>query len=325
MSDNIRNPIYMLTGRQRLIDRIAEIERRLDGLDQRFARFERRLEEAIAYLGIRANRILDSQAIYLGDHTAVTFLQGGLRILVDTRSLDIGIHLLTLGQWETAYTTLFTRLLRPGHTVLDIGANHGVYALMAAQLVGPTGCVHAFEPNPRLAYLLDMSLRLNGFAGWARSHCLAVSDQEGTARIFLTDTFSGGASLAGSERQRDASGETRHAIECRLVVLDQMFADPAFRVDVIKMDVEGHEGRALRGMRGLLARSPDVKLMMEFGPEMLAGSGVGPVEVVDFLRGLGLSAWRIGQDGGILPAAWDELAAEQSGLQNILVAREAPF
>lgn len=141
----------------------------------------------------------------------------------------------------------------------------------------------------------------------------------------MTDTFSGGTSLAGSERQRDASGETRHAIECRLVVLDQMFADPAFRVDVIKMDVEGHEGRALRGMRGLLARSPDVKLMMEFGPEMLAGSGVGPVEVVDFLRGLGLSAWRIGQDGGILPAAWDELAAEQSGLQNILVARAAPF
>lgn len=173
MSDNIRNPIYMLTGRQRLIDRIAEIERRLDGLDQRFARFERRLEEAIAYLGIRANRILDSQAIYLGDHTAVTFLQGGLRILVDTRSLDIGIHLLTLGQWETAYTTLFTRLLRPGHTVLDIGANHGVYALMAAQLVGPAGCVHAFEPNPRLAYLF-----------WT-CRCASTVSRAGRGRIAL--------------------------------------------------------------------------------------------------------------------------------------------
>lgn len=325
MNDQQRNAIDVLTGRQRLIDRISRMEQQLERLDERFDRFERRLEEAIAYFAVRANRTIDSQAVYLGDHTAVTFLEGGLRILVDTRSVDIGVHLLTLGRWETAYTALFTRLVQPGDTVLDIGANHGVYALLAAPIVGASGRVHAFEPNPRLAHLVDMSLRLNGFAGWAKSHCLAVSDRAGTARIFFTDSFSGGASLGGSERQRDASGGTKHGVDCRLVPLDAMFADPAMRVNVIKMDVEGHEGPALRGMRRLLERSPEVKLMMEFAPEMMAASGVTAPEAVAFLRELGFSAWGIDHDGGIVPAGWDDLAAQRSGLQNILVARTAPF
>ncbi len=294
-------------------------------IGQRLSRIETRLEEAIAYFAFRVNRINDSQSIYLGDDTAVTFLDDGTRILVDTRSLDIGVHLLTLGRWEPPYTALFSRLVRPGDTVFDLGANHGVYALMAARLVGPGGRVHAFEPNPRLARLVDMSLRMNGFSPWAQLHQIAASDRTGTARLVFTDAYSGGGSLAASEGQRDGSAEARHGVDCRLVPLDEVFTDPSMRVDVIKMDVEGHEGLALRGMSRLLARSPDVRIMMEFGPQMMRSSGVGAPEVVALLEGLGLSAWTIGEDGGIAPVAWADLAAQTTGLQNILAARQAPF
>ncbi|MEY4846034.1 MAG: hypothetical protein RL312_2315, partial [Pseudomonadota bacterium] len=70
-------------------------ERLLAALDRlsRLEVVERRLEEAIAYFAERSNRLVGSQSIYLGDHTAVTFLRNGLRILVDTRSIDVGIHL----------------------------------------------------------------------------------------------------------------------------------------------------------------------------------------------------------------------------------------
>ena len=320
MSDPSGHLLDSLTGRQRLLDRFDRLERLLTEQAERHERIERRLEEAIAYFAMRSNRLVDSQSAYLGDHTAITFLENGIRILVDTRSIDIGIHLLTLGRWETAYTTLFTRLVKPGDTVLDLGANHGVYALLAAQIVGPTGQVDAFEPNPRLAKLVDLSLRLNGFGGWARVHAVGASEEAGTARLVFNDNFSGGGAvaLAGS-----AEGG-RPGVDCRLVVLDEMFADPAYRPDVIKMDVEGHEGRALRGMRRMLERAPGVRIMMEFVPEMMARSGVPASEVAAMLGGLGLRPWMIGDDGALAGTDWDALLAQASGIQNILVARDEP-
>lgn len=345
MSDQSGHLIDSITGRQRLLDRFDRIEKllteqaeRAEQAEQhvaqhaqlqaerdqdhteRLQRLERRLEEAIAYFAVRSNRLVDSQSAYLGDHTAITFLENGIRILVDTRSIDIGIHLLTLGRWETAYTTLFSRLLKPGHTVLDLGANHGVYALLASQIVGPTGRVDAFEPNPRLARLVDLSLRLNGYGGWAQVHAVGASDTAGTARLVFNDNFSGGGAVA-LEGSRDAG---RDGIDCRLVVLDQMFADPAYRPDVIKMDVEGHEGRALRGMRRILERAPDIRIMMEFVPDMMARSGVDAAEVAAMLAGAGLRPWMIGEDGSLTATGWDALLLEAEGIQNILVAREEP-
>ncbi len=309
MSEQSGHLLDSLTGRQRLLDRFDRLEKllqeqaeRAEQQREKLDHIERRLEEAIAYFAIRSNRLMDSQSVYLGDNTAVTFLENGIRILVDTRSIDIGIHLLTLGRWETAYTTLFTRLVKPGDTVIDLGPNHGVYALLAAQIVGPTGRVDAFEPNPRLAKLVDLSLRLNGFASWARVHALGASEAMGTARLVFNDNFSGGGAVA----------------------LDDMFADPTYRPDVIKMDVEGHEGRALRGMRRILERSPDVRIMMEFGPAMMRNAGVGAPEVTAFFESLGHSAWTIDDQGGVVPTTWAALAGQTEGLQNILVARQAP-
>lgn len=296
----------------------APIEDRLGRIEAQIAALAQRNEEILAYLAARANRAADAASAYLGDNTAVTFLETGQRILVDTRSLDIGVHLLTLGMWEPQYTALFRRLVRPGDTVFDLGANHGVYTLLAASLAGPAGRVHAFEPNPRLAWLAEMSARLNGHGGMVTMHRLCASDANGSTWLVFEDAFSGG----GTQNRAGTEGET--AIACRTAMLDEMFPDPAFRVDVVKLDVEGSEGRVLRGMRNLLARSPDVRILMEFAPAMLAGSGVPAPEVVGILEGLGLSPWTVGDGGALLPARWSDLAAMQDGLQNILVAREAP-
>ena len=148
------------SGRQELL----VIQKQLEAILARLSRLdvvESRLEHAIPFFAENSNRLVGSQSVYLGDHTAVTFLRNGLRIFVDTRSMDVGIHLLTLGEWEQTDMALFGKLLAPGDTVLDIGANHGVYALQAALAVGPRGQVHALEPNPRLASLTDMSLNIN--------------------------------------------------------------------------------------------------------------------------------------------------------------------
>lgn len=302
--------------------RLSGIEKKLEAAFDRLSRLavvERRLEEGIAYFAARSNRLVGSQSIYLGDNTAVTFLQNGLRILVDTRSMDVGIHLLTLGAWEPNYMALFDKLLKPGDTVLDIGANHGVYALHAAMAVGPKGKVHAFEPNPRLARLVDFSMKLNGFGDYAALHPFAVSDAAGIARLVFSDAFSGGGAISG-----DQSNAAQEGVECNLVALDSFFDDPDFKVDVIKMDVEGHEGLALRGMRRLLGRSQEVKIMMEFGPDMMARAGVGAEEILAMLRGIGFNMWLIGAGGELHATSADDLLAASDAIQNILLARQVP-
>ena len=116
------------------------IKKQLEAILARLSRLdvmESRLEHAIPFITDNSNRLVGSQSVYLGDHTAVTFLGNGQRIFVDTRSMDVGIHLLTLGEWEQTDMALFGKMLAPGDVVLDIGANHGVYALHAALAVGP--------------------------------------------------------------------------------------------------------------------------------------------------------------------------------------------
>jgi FkbM family methyltransferase len=294
---------------------LTEILARLSRLDV----VESRLEHAIPFLAENSNRLAGSQSVYLGDHTAVTFLRNGQRIFVDTRSWDVGVHLLTLGEWEQTDMALFGKLLAPGDTVLDLGANHGVYALHAALAVGPRGQVHAFEPNPRLASLAEMSININGFAERAQVHQVGISDTSRKANLFFSHMFSGNGAILQA-----ATGADQQATECQLEPLDKMFPDAAFRVDTIKMDVEGHEGFALRGMRQVLARSPNVKIMMEYAPAWLVRAGFPPEALFSLIEELGFKMWNFSPSGRLSRAIPQDLLATDKDVQNLLLARQMP-
>ncbi len=298
------------------------LQQQIERLEQKLDHVARRQEEILAWLGARLNRVLESQNAYLGDHTALTFLETGQRIYVDTRDVGIGSHLLTFGRWETNYTSVFRRLIRPGQTVFDLGANHGVYTLLGAAATGPGGQVHAFEANPRLAKLTELSAAINGYGGFVSVHHLAVGEAEGVARLVFDHGWSGGGSLFRGDVQEGGANE---GVACRVAALDALFPDPGFQVHVLKMDIEGAEGRALAGMPRLLERSRDIRLMLEFAPEMLAASGVPAPQVAEFLAARGFRAWSIGADSALTPVEWAMLAATERGVQNILVSRDEPF
>lgn len=290
--------------------RIAEVPARLD-------RIEQRLEEIVQYFGHHLAVVSNSQSTYLGDHTALTRLRSGQSIYVDTRSVDLGSHLLQTGLWEEGYMKLFSRLIRPDDTVLDIGANHGVYSMAAALAAGPRGAIHAFEPNSRLARLVRGSLAINGYGGFAQVHQVAVSDAEGETILSFDPAWSGGGHIG-----EGGGGHEREAQPCRAVRIDDLFPDAVFRADVIKMDVEGFEGRAIRGMLRLLERSSTVKMMMEFAPAMMGRSGVTAEETVRMLRQLGFRFWSIQHDGSILPEPVVDCAVGPDTVRNILVSRQ---
>lgn len=134
-----------------------------------------------------------------------------------------------------------------GKTVIDIGANRGIYSYWMEKTVGPKGRVIAFEPQPELeAHLLDFK------SAFKFDNLLIIpkglSSSAGSQSLFRSEPGSGGASLDQS-RSRNGCG----AIPVEVTTLDSYmdeFTDVAF----IKCDVEGHEHDVFRGGQRLLAR-----------------------------------------------------------------------
>lgn len=199
---------------------------------------------------------------------------------------------LLMNQHETETTALVRRIVRPGMTVLDVGAHVGYYARMTGALVGDTGRVIAFEPHPRnYGYLVNnIGARKN-----ITALQIAASDAEGTAELFDYLMMSASGSLHYDEtlrevqrsganegdfapRSRDFAGEK---FSVRTARIDECLAERGIEsVDFVKMDIEGAEINALRGMTQTIARSPRLALVMEYNPLGLKAFDVNPVDAL---------------------------------------------
>jgi len=168
------------------------------------------------------------------------------------------------GIFEVATLRLMHRLVRPGHVVVDVGANIGYHTLTLSRLVGPNGKVLAFEPHPVTRARLEANLAANDCHN-VNVFPIALSDREGAGKLFEpTETAAHGQS---SLRAR---GEWR-AVDCRTAPLDALLSDLP-RLDLIKIDVEGAEGLVLAGAREILQRfRPHV--IIERNDEALAAFG----------------------------------------------------
>jgi len=193
------------------------------------------------------------------------------------------LRLSTEGIYEPRVTELVQREVEAGDVVLDIGAHVGYYTLIFAQLVGGRGRVFAFEPEPKNFALLESNVRVNGYHNVTLIR-KAVSDKTRKVRLCLSEDNS------GDNRIYD-SLDGRRSVEVETLSLDDYFAGYQGRIDFIKMDIQGAEPAALRGMAGLLAKNAEVKLITEFWPLGLKLSGVEPETYLRLLvdRGFTLS------------------------------------
>jgi FkbM family methyltransferase len=152
-----------------------------------------------------------------------------------------GTHGCWLGTYEADKIKLFAKTVKPGHVVYDIGANVGLYTLLASRLAGPEGKVFAFEPLPRNLIHLSRHVHLN--------HCsnvtilpFAVSDRSGSARF---DASAGSHQGCLTER-----GD----IEVQTVTLDGLLSSGAIAPpNILKVDVEGAEAKVLSGAEHLIS------------------------------------------------------------------------
>ena len=135
--------------------------------------------------------------------------------------------------------TLLDRLLRPGDIFVDVGANIGHLALVAAARVGPTGRVIACEPHPRTFRYLTKNVALNGMS-WVECENVALGAREGQA--VLADTV-----------RDDQNAITDTGVSVRMATLDALVG-ALDNVSVLKLDVEGYEREVLDGGGRTLSR-----------------------------------------------------------------------
>lgn len=204
------------------------------------------------------------------------------------RDRFIGPALSAAGVFEPVQTELLLHLVRPGDVALDLGAHVGYFTLLLARLVGPGGCVYAFEPDPDNFALLRHNVAANGYQNVVACP-LAVSDRCGDARLFLSPDNTG-------DHQLYASAGGRGSVGVQAVTLDRYFEKYPGRVDVIKMDVQGCEHAALAGMRALVSRHDRLLLLAEFWPWGLTRAGAGPGGYLRDLELSGFALWDVRED-----------------------------
>jgi FkbM family methyltransferase len=158
-----------------------------------------------------------------------------------------------LGGYERATTELLQDLLRPGCTFVDLGANIGYFTVLAASLVHPGGRVWCFEPNPRTYERLEANVRGSRAASLVTSSRCALSDANGQADLHLFGDDDALGSLVA---------QTGDVVRVDLCAGDSILGRE--RVDAMKIDVEGAELSALRGLDQTIVRNPELRLVIEW-------------------------------------------------------------
>lgn len=217
-----------------------------------------------------------------GDHELVEL--NGHRFRLDTRDVGIAHEVLLHGAYESTETLLFAESVPEGGVVLDVGANVGIYTVIAAERVGPQGRVYALEPDPANFSLLCENVALNGYGDRVVVLQKAVADASGQRRLVQHDVNLG---LHHLNDDAELEGHWVSSTMVETVSLDGLIeAERLERVDVVKLDVEGAEGLVVDGARRLLA-SERLTVFSEWRPDSLRTLGYDPVGLVDRLRRLG--------------------------------------
>jgi len=241
---------------------------------------------------------------------------GPVRIRLHDFLLDVPRELLPQylhKDYEPITTRAVLAALPEGAVAVDVGANIGYFTCLAARAVGPRGVVHAIEPAPENVEALKRNVRLNGFRNVV-IHAAAAADVADVRTLRLT------TEVTHHGLYDHPDSRTVGEVRVPTAPLDALVEVPA---KLIKVDVEGAEVEVLRGMKGLLGRSPGATVIVEWNPRTLRSAGRLSSEIPLVMRELGIAdivvlddrdrSERVladvlpGADHGELPFVWANL------------------
>jgi FkbM family methyltransferase len=226
--------------------------------------------------------------IAVGADRALVRLVSGEYVCVDTSVFEALGYILGWPH-EADVIRVFRTFLTQHSVVLDIGANFGLYTALTASIVRNHGRLYAFEGNPGVFDCLQRTIIANNL--YFKPNIVAanvlVSDQSGRGVLRYSAHLPCGGTMSDVTF---AEGHER-AVEVDMTTIDE-FLPSDLAVDLVKIDVEGHEPLVLRGMEKTIARSPDIRLIIEFADHLIAHTA-NPHDFADYIRSLGFAICRV--------------------------------
>ncbi|MFM9945201.1 MAG: FkbM family methyltransferase [Bacteroidia bacterium] len=169
------------------------------------------------------------------------------------------------------------KIIKPGDTILDIGANIGFYSKILAQCTGKYGKVHSFEPD--LINFKHLKKNTRGLVNIVLNN-KAVSDKSGTINIYKSKDLN-------VDHRTYPVGEYESIDVIEAISIDE-YLNNSWKVNLIKMDIQGFEVSAMKGMEKTIKANPELKMLLEFWPHGLHAAGSSVAQFCEVIKSLGL-------------------------------------
>ena len=203
-------------------------------------------------------------------------------------SLDLSINQI----YNKFETEIVKNQIKESDIVIDIGAHIGYFSLIFAKLVGNNGKVFSFEPEPENYKILKKNIEINNYQN-------VILEQKGVSDINNSVKLYSGSTSSGSSRiykpEQNLSKFNKNTIDIQTIILDEYFSKLGLtnKINFIKMDIEGAEILALKGMQKILRESENLKIFTEFNREFLEDAGTNPNELFELLENEGFSIYYV--------------------------------
>ena len=228
---------------------------------------------------------------WAGRPTAVALPEFGVRLWLPPQWRGVAKLIYAFREDYEPELRYLWSVLRPGDVAVDVGASFGIYALMAASRVGPTGRVFAFEAAKASYEILCWNAELNGYH-WLHPFHVTLSDRRGTATLYHhADPSRNSLGPIGASHEQVC-------VDTLDAVLGNM--DIPGRLAAVKIDVEGGEALVLRGAQQAIARFRPV-VIFEINPGAARWLGIKPNAAWTLLEGCGYHFFAVAEDGSIQP------------------------
>lgn len=173
---------------------------------------------------------------------------------------------------------LLKKIIKPGDYILDIGANIGFYAKLLSAFTTHKGKVYCFEPDSlNFKYFKNNTKHLQNVVLFNN----AVSDKSETIKVYKSK-------LLNVDHRTYPVNNYDSVEEIKSVSIDELIAQGIIpKVDIIKIDIQGYELTAFKGMKNLLMTNPHLKIIAEYWPHGFKRAGTSAIDFFDFFSAMG--------------------------------------
>lgn len=322
---SIKQSLKKSSGLSDLHQRVSELEQQLQALSDcsRVAELEQQLQALAQSISAKHHDLTTSmkpfRATYLGNNRLIAPHPVAHHIFLDSQCLLVSPQVIAQ-TYELGILNYLKATIRPGMKCLEIGANQGFHTLTMAFLVGDTGRVIAFEPNPETFAHLNDSMVSNGVLSRVILENKAAFDRDGAIEFKRLTRYAAGSHIAFSNNDWTDSLNDGNTISVTAVNIQNYLLNKDFIPDFIKIDAEGAEAFIFRNLLEVLKLNDRVKILMEIIPGSFDIAG-GITLFIQEVESLGFSFFAIDLSGTVQKVKGQHVI-ETHGFADYIFAKE---